>query len=80
MVKRGFAANRLGVSDGTMVSSDVANVEHDLGTMVIVDDDDEEQSGTMKRKFLPTPISAHLSLHWCVVCRDGHSHVVNDNG
>lgn len=39
-------------------------VEHDLGTMVIVDDDDEDQSGTMKREFFPpTPISAtHFAL------------------
>ena len=48
MVKRGFAASR--VNDGTMVSA-VDIVEHDLGTMVIVDDDDEEQSGTMKREL-----------------------------
>ena len=47
MVKRGFAANRAAMSDGTMLNS--GTVEHDLGTMVIVDDDDEDQSGTMKR-------------------------------
>ena len=48
ILQRGYAG--LGEDTGTMVASSSDGTVTDLGTLVIIDDNDEDSMGTMKRE------------------------------